>query len=246
MRIALISDIHGNAVSLDAVLRDIEAAAVDLVVCLGDIVLGGPAPAQCLERIIALNCPVVRGNTDEAVVKAAGAQRTRTAAEPAADTQQRFRDIARWCSRQLNDEHIQFLAGLPLTTTVDLTRQDQLLAYHGTPRSPYDPIYPTTPTEELEKLFSRHDALVYAGGHTHYQMVRRYKSSLVVNPGTVGMPFGFTPPQLAEYAIIHTEDGFLDVSLRRVPVDNEAVARAIMASDMPHREWLAAQWRGTL
>lgn len=251
MRIALISDIHGNAIALEAVLQDAQRAGVDAIVCLGDIVLGGPGPREALERIMALECPVVRGNTDETVAnarpKATPLKGSKTAQQSATqpvaqDAQSRSRDVAQWCRAQLEEHHVEFLQSLPLTATVELTGGQRLLAYHGTPRSVTEPLYPTTPDDELKELFAGVDALVYAGGHTHCQMVRRYKASLVVNPGAVGLPFGFNPPNVAEYAIVHAENRFLDVSLRRVPIDHEAVAAAILASTMPHREWLAAQW----
>lgn len=65
MRIALIADIHGNVVALDEVLAELEKKAVDQIVCLGDVAAGGPRPAQTLERLRELDCPVVMGNADQ-------------------------------------------------------------------------------------------------------------------------------------------------------------------------------------
>jgi predicted phosphodiesterase len=64
-RVALISDIHGNAVALEAVLADIARRRVDEIVCLGDVAAGGPQPREALERLRTLGCAVVRGNADE-------------------------------------------------------------------------------------------------------------------------------------------------------------------------------------
>ncbi len=65
MRIALISDIHGNFVALQTVLADIEHEHIDQIVCLGDVTADGPQPVETIRRIQDLGCPVVRGNTDE-------------------------------------------------------------------------------------------------------------------------------------------------------------------------------------
>ncbi len=63
-RIAIFSDIHGDCVALDAVLADIASAGVNQTVCLGDAIQGGPQPAETVERLRALGCPVVMGNAD--------------------------------------------------------------------------------------------------------------------------------------------------------------------------------------
>lgn len=89
-----------------------------------------------------------------------------------------------------------------------------------------------------------------AGGHTHEQMLRRYKGTIVLNPGSVGLPFERGPgadearnPPWAEYAVVSHEHGALRVELRRVPIDIGAVVCAIRESGMPHAELLAQDWR---
>ena len=90
-RLALISDMHGNALALEAVLADIARRRVDEIVCLGDIAAGRPQPRDALERLRALGCAVVRGNADEWLLGLlpAGARRLRT--------------IVEWGRRQLSD-----------------------------------------------------------------------------------------------------------------------------------------------
>ena len=69
MKIAFISDIHGNAVALDAVLNDIEKKKVDKIYVLGDISYRGPEPKRALELVRSLNTDVIKGNADEWVVR---------------------------------------------------------------------------------------------------------------------------------------------------------------------------------
>lgn len=65
MRLALLSDIHGNAFALEAVLNDLYRRRIDHIICLGDVLPFGPQPLECLNRVRELNCPVVMGNADE-------------------------------------------------------------------------------------------------------------------------------------------------------------------------------------
>jgi diadenosine tetraphosphatase ApaH/serine/threonine PP2A family protein phosphatase len=104
-----------------------------------------------------------------------------------------------------------------------------------------------TPYDQLEPMVSGHNELILAGGHTHTQMLRRYRAQVVVNPGSVGLPVERLPasdrrPPWAEYAVINWQDGLLGVELRRVPLDVNDVIQAALQSDMPHAEWWAADW----
>ena len=88
-----------------------------------------------------------------------------------------------------------------------------------------------------------------AGGHTHEQFVRRLDGSIVMNPGSAGLPYEAAPgqdgrnPQWADYAVVTHERGALGIDLRRVPVDQAAIRRAILQSGMPHADLWAADWR---
>ncbi len=115
-----------------------------------------------------------------------------------------------------------------------------LLCYHGSPRSNRETLFSDTPDEALAQAFKGYQATVMAGGHTHVQMLRRYKDMLILNPGSVGMP----PDRKdwVEYAMIHAEERALDVTLKRVPVDVAAMLRAARSTGMPHFEGWAKEW----
>jgi len=102
MRIALIADIHGNVVALDEVLAELEKKAVDQIVCLGDVAAGGPRPAQTLERLRELDCPVVMGNADQWLL-------TPQNAVPSDETLRWFSDIGSWCRNRLSDEQLSYI-----------------------------------------------------------------------------------------------------------------------------------------
>ena len=232
MSTALIADIHGNLVALETVLGDIDRRGVDRVVCLGDVAATGPQPRETIERVAELGCPVVMGNTDQWLIEPAD-----ESIED--DDTRRIVEIDLWARDQLGPWHLELLRGyLPI---VEL---DGLLCFHGSPRSNVENMLPTTPESELTAMLAGHVQPVMAGGHTHMQMLRRHGQSLVVNPGSVGMPFehlaggGFRNPPWAEYAIV----GRGGVEFRRVPVDVAAVTGAALRCGMPNASWWVKDW----
>ena len=163
MRIALIADIHGNRVALDAILDEVTAERVDQIICLGDIVAFGPQPAEVVARLRDLGCPVVMGDTDASVLWPEA---------PATDeTLRRLQDVGRWARERLTLTDRDFLGSLPATWVFALTSSVSLLCFHGSPRSFKDRITATTRAEELDRMLDGKVAQVFAGGHTHVQMV---------------------------------------------------------------------------
>ncbi len=239
MGTAIIADIHGNTVALDAVLGDLEDEAVDRIVCLGDVAAGGPEPSETLNRIRRLDCPIVVGNADEWLLE------PETAEEPD-EPLDWFTDIGVWCSEQLSDTQLEFVESFDSTVGIQLDDGQRLVCYHGSPRSTTDRVTSTTPENELDGMFADCDADILAGGHTHVQLFRQYRDAILLNPGSVGLPYGTDPTTgkfynrpRAEYALLTQSNGTLDVSLRRTPFDFDAVREVTHESEMPHTErWL--------
>ena len=107
----------------------------------------------------------------------------------------------------------------------------------------------TTPPDELDRLLDGHTAAVMAGGHTHIQMLRQHRGVLLVNPGSVGLPFkeyvAGRPPTImdhAEYAIVESRHGAVSVTLQRVPLDRSALRASLADWDNPLRGMLSAQY----
>lgn len=240
MRLALIADIHGNLPALDAVLAELDREGVDQLVCLGDVSIG-PQPVETLERVRSLGCPVVMGNWDAWLVE--GMPRL-----DGGQLAQVLSDTCSWAGSQLSPEQRDLLVGLVPTLELDLPDGEQVLAFHGSPRSFEDAIFATTPDDEVEEMLDGRQALVHVGGHTHFQLVRRLGESLLVNPGSIGLPFRRDLPGVmevapwAEYGLLRHEDGRLSVELRRTPYDLETFLTALHESGMPHADWWAARW----
>ena len=123
-----------------------------------------------------------------------------------------------------------------------------VLFFHGSPKSYDDWIFATTPDEELRPMLDNVQQRVLVGGHTHVQMIRRYLETVIINPGSVGLPFREWWPRpirispWAEWGIIEGEDGRLSLDLRRTPFDVDAFLQMSLSSGMPHAEWWAKSW----
>ncbi len=237
MRIALISDIHGNLTSFETVLAELEREQVDQIVCLGDVATLGPQPRQVMERLISLNAQVVLGNHDTFLLKP-----DLSVTYMNLDW---FADTINWCAEQLLPSDFDYLRTFRPLLKIQLTNNASLLCFHGSPKSNIDNILASTPADTLDEMLSGHKATIMACGHTHVQMLRRHKDQTIINVGSVGMPFEQMPftgePRLlpwAEYAILNWSDGFANIELRRVSVDVAAIREAALASRMPR----AADW----
>lgn len=244
MRIALISDIHGNAIALEAVLAEVDGEEVDRTICLGDIATLGGQPREVLDILRDRRMVSVLGNHDEFLLVPELIHQYATGApiEAAVD----------WCRDQLRPADFAYLRTFQPELTVPLDDGFSLCLFHGSPRSHMEVLLATTPADELDTMLDgRHGALL-AGGHTHIQMLRQHRGRLLVNPGSVGMPFaehiGANPnaaPRIlaySEYAIVSVGKGRISVDLRRIELDRKRLREAALASAVPLRGMLAAQY----
>jgi predicted phosphodiesterase len=189
-----------------------------------------------------LGCPCILGNHD-AFMLDAGLIRTYTEAPVVVDA-------VDWCRDVLTADDLDYLRGFQETSGIELDAGAMLFLFHGSPRSHMEDLLCTTPADRLEEMLDGHTATVMAGGHTHLQMLRQHRGALVVNPGSVGMPFkeyaSGGPPTIlphAEYATVESTNGIVDVRLRRVALDRRALRDAAAARDFPLRESLVEQYR---
>jgi putative phosphoesterase len=230
-RLALISDIHGNGVALEAVLGDIAAADIDEIVCLGDIAAGGPHPREVVRRLRELACRTVRGNADGWLLDGLPAGRS--------DATRRLGEIVAWARAQLGDDDVAYLAALPRSERCSVGGLE-LLCVHGSPRSDLERLLATMPDDALDELLGAADAPVLAAGHTHLQLLRTHSDRLLVNPGSVGLPLaamsGSPPlPASAEYALVTVDGADVEITFRRVRIDIDALRAA--SALMPQPGW---------
>lgn len=241
MRIALISDLHANVVAFDAVLRDIERTGTDQIVCLGDVATLGPQPVEMIQKLRNLGCPCILGNHDEFLLDPSLIHCYTEAPIVV--------DAVDWCRTQLSPDELDFLRSFEARREMCLEGGAMLSLFHGSPKSHMDDLLATTPPEELDRLLGSHTAAVMAGGHTHIQMLRQHRGTLLVNPGSLGMPFkeyvsGRAPTVLdhAEYAMVESSGRRIGVELHRVALDRSALRRAVRDCTNPLSPMLLEQY----
>jgi predicted phosphodiesterase len=239
-RIALISDIHGNFVSLKVVLADIEQQNVNEIIFLGDAATLGPQPHEVLYLLRQLGCPCIIGNHETYLFKP-------SLGKAYMGGTQWFSDVLTWCRARLTPEDYKYMRSFQPMLKVKLEGDSTLICFHGSPRRHTDNIFATTPTEIVDEMLSGRRATIMAGGHTHIQMMRQHNGILIVNAGSVGLPFKQMPftksgPQVmpwAEYTIITSENRSVSVDLRRIPVNMKAIKQAGIDARMPKTsDWL--------
>lgn len=241
MRIALISDIHGNALALDVVIAELRRETLDHTICLGDAVQGGPQPAETVARLRAQGWPVVMGNADAWLLT--GKLTTRTPIDSA--RLEMMENIRRWALERLSLADQAYISRFAPTVDIALDDGRLLRCFHGSPVSFDDIILPTTPEAEFNALLAPYTPDHMAGGHTHMQQIRRvgYSESVYINPGSVGLAYSHHQPAddfrtdaWAEYAILNYAKGRMSVDFRRVPYDGAALRAIYRASGRPHAE----------
>jgi predicted phosphodiesterase len=244
MRVAVISDIHGNAVALEAVLADLAIHPADQLVCLGDAIQGGPQPAEVVVHLRALACPVVMGNADAWLLSG-----VETGNEAVSSAQEAMRQ---WSLGRLSLADRQFIADFVPTVTLALPGGKTLLAFHGSPASFDDILLPDTPYEDFVRLYGPYAPAILTGGHTHLQHIRRLGETFYFNPGSVGVVHDHqqesepdTPLRLdsrAEYAVLEVGDERVALEFRRVPIAAEQLIAAARDSGCPGSERFAKQY----
>jgi putative phosphoesterase len=232
VRVALISDSHGNAVGLRAALDEIGRRGADLVVALGDMAQGGPQPAECLELLRSVEARVVLGNSDAFLLDPdAGAE----------VTTERQLTQREWSLSQLTPEDLEYLRAFEATVEIDLDGL-RLLCFHASPADYDTVVLPEDPPD----AFAGTGADLLAGGHVHAPQLRRVGTAWYVNPGSVGLGYDHLQPDddfrfdaWASYAIVEKDA----VEFHRVPFDLEELAAATRASGLPLAEEVSSRYR---
>lgn len=230
MRLAVLSDIHGNLVGLDACIADLAAqGGADAIVAAGDLCLDGPKPRKVLQRLEQLGAQCVRGNTD------------RYLAEPDGETFEPPEDAQLvWTRKDLGEKWLAWLRGLPFALRVG-DEDNELLIVHANPRSDDEHLWPDADDATLERMLDGERAGTIAFGHLHLPYVRMWRGKLLVNVASAGLPKDGDPR--ACYAILTERRGGWQVKHRRVPFDVKKVATQLADCGIPGSADLIATLR---
>ena len=222
-RVAVLSDVHGNAVALEAVLREVAEAEADLVVFGGDLTWGPlPEATHTLVQPLRQSAVFLRGNAERALAEAAGADGSGD--ELAAHD--------RWMLRRHSADQQSFLAGFVESTVVEIEVLGAVRFCHGSPRSDEELITFATPEERMHALLEGVGERVLVSAHTHIQFDRHVAGIRSVNPGSIGLPYEGRAGA-AFWALLGP-----DVELRHTDYDLEEAVRRYRATDYPRVEEL--------
>ena len=246
MRVAVISDMHGNDLAFEAVEADIKDQRLDQIVCLGDAIQGGPQPAHVVQRLRRLHCPVVMGNADAWLIT--GEETADEGIPP--ERLRKMGEIRLWSLSQLTEDDIDFISDFQPTVTLQLENGLDLLCFHGSPTSFDDVILPAAAEEAFQKFLGPYTGRILTGGHTHAQQIRRIGDLFFFNPGSVGFAYSHHQPDgqffadpWAEYAILSLEKGLISLEFRRIPFDAQDLIRIYHESGRPFAEDAIAQYQ---
>jgi predicted phosphodiesterase len=234
VRIALLSDIHGNLPALDAVLADIRSQGpFDQIVVAGDLAWAGPWPAEVVDRVRDLGAAVIQGNTD-----AFFAYRPD---DPPEDKQEsRFGPLQAWLADQLGAERVAYLLKLPFSHRISAGPGCDLLVVHANPRDLDRAIDPRLAETDLDELLGppEHcDWQALAFGHVHVPYARSWHGRLLVDVASAGLPLD--GDRRAAYAIITSDGTAWQAEHRRVFYEVPWVVRQMQTGGLPRGKHFA-------
>jgi predicted phosphodiesterase len=233
VRIAVVSDIHGNRTAFEAVLADLRETSPDLILHGGDLADGGASPAEIVDQIRDLGWRGVLGNADEMYSRPESLEEfvSQSSAPPA--LWNAVRDMAAATAAVLGQERIQWLGGLPHTL-----KEHPIALVHASPQDCWRAPRVDADEIELESVYGPLRMPVAVYGHIHRPFVRtipsRYRGEMIVaNTGSVS--HSYDGDRRASYLLIDE----LNPVIRRVDYDLEKELNAVSASGLPHRDWIA-------
>ncbi|RIK42725.1 MAG: metallophosphoesterase [Chloroflexi bacterium] len=219
MRIAVLSDIHGNLPAFEAALAHVRRQGVDRLVIAGDLINGAPDSRACWDLAQTLDCVILRGNHERYVYD------FDSPTAPPLWHSERFAPV-RWTVAQFSAEERRLLAGLPLTYRLPDT--PNLLITHASPQRDNDSVQPYTPEEILAQFFAEVEERMIVRGHDHWSMVRLWDGRTVVTAGSVGMTLDEHPT--ARYVLLEHKGKDWHFCHHAVPYDVDAVVERFHSS----------------
>lgn len=224
MRIAVLSDVHGNLPALEAVLEDLKTQTPDGLIVAGDFV-GGPHPDQTVELLQSLKPNwMILGNSDINILRYIDNQ-----VPQAYRTAKQFA-LLRWGSTHISSESLAFLRRLPQQLVVALDGMAAIRVVHGSLDDPYDGYDPEFEPEKFENDLHHLEEMVLICGHTHCPWIVEKKNKLVINPGSVAGPLnGYVGTQ---YALLSWANGHWNAQLRALPYDLSRIRTDFLESGL--------------
>ena len=223
MHLAVLSDIHGNLPALEAVLQDLQSWDISGIIVAGDFI-GGPQPIETIRRLRSLDAWMIRGNSDDNLL------RYGNGLAPQAWYSSHQFALLRWAHRHIDKDAFEFLQSLPQQRVVHMPGTEAIRVVHGSPRNPYESIFPDREPITLDVALAQVDEPVFVCGHTHSPWTVKRHGRLALNPGAVCGPLnGYVG---AQYALLTWQDSHWQVDHRAVDYDLEQIRVAFRESGL--------------
>jgi predicted phosphodiesterase len=230
-RIAVLSDIHGNLLALDACLADLDSqGGAEGIAVAGDMCDGGPKPKKVLQRLEEIGATCIRGNKDRCL----------SDDEALRALSQSDQNRMSWTRKELGERWLSWLRDLPFALRLG-EDDNQLLIVHANPKNDTEHLWPDADDALLERLVGDEHATAVAFGHLHLPYVRMWRGRLLVDVASAGLPKDGDPR--ACYAIFTEREGGWEVKHRRVPFDVKKVATQLSDCGIPESAELIATLR---
>jgi predicted phosphodiesterase len=228
MRIAIVSDIHGNLTAFEAVLTDLRQTSPDLILHGGDLPHGGSRPAEIVDRIRDLGWPGVLGNTDEMLFRPESLQEFASKSPNLRPLWDAITEMAAATCEALGDERISWLRDLPRVQI-----RGPMALVHASPESTWRSPGHTAGDAELESVYSPLGQPIAIYGHIHHSYIRSVSGMIVANTGSVSLSYDGDPR--AAYLLLDDSKP----EIRRVEYDVDREIKAVLAGRFPHADWVA-------
>jgi len=228
MRVAIVSDIHGNLTAFEAVLADLKQTSPDVILHGGDLAEGGPRPCEIVDRIRDLGWPGVVGNTDEMLFRPESLAEFAQRAPKLAPLLAAIGEMGAAARQSLGAERIEWLRALP-----EVQRHGTVALVHAGPGDLWKAPGPGASATELETTYAPLGRPIAVYGHIHQPYVRRAGAITVANSGSVSM--SYDGDRRASYLL--ADDG--TATIRRVEYDVAREMQACFDGGLPHAGWVA-------
>jgi putative phosphoesterase len=228
MRMAIVSDVHGNLTALEAVIADLRVVAPDVILHGGDLADAGASPVGVLDTIQHEGWQGVSGNTDEALFRPESLVEFAARTPAFAGLLASIEEQAQWTRTQLGEERLQWLRKLPRSMVLE-----GVALVHATASDLWRSPNGNASDDELEAAYNQFRSPVVVFGHIHQPFVRVVGTQTIVNSGSVGMPLDGDPR--ASYAVVDGDRA----EIRRVAYDVRAEVRRLESSSIPYAARLA-------
>ena len=227
MRIAIVSDIHGNRTAFEAVLADLRQTSPDLILHGGDLPHGGSSPAEIVDQICDLGWQGVLGNTDEMLFNPESLKEFASQSPNLQPLWAAIEEMAAATCEALGEARLAWLRALPV-----IQIQRPMALVHASPESTWRSPGHTASDAELESVYSPLGQPMVVYGHIHRSYIRSISRMMVVNSGSVSLSYDGDPR--AAYLLLDDSKP----EIRRVEYDVDREIKALFGCGFPHAEWV--------